>query len=342
MWETESESEQRPYDGKCVSCGYVNPPGSSWCHRCGAGWLDRAEQPVVHARGGPAEPRDGLPQCGHVDPVEGCPWCRRGVQVHAKPANAPARRQDATSGRQRAGARVASEEWRRRRPASVVARALTGTAIIASIFAVGAVVLLTSGGTAERTSSGSRTPVKPITKHRSAAASALAERHTSTTRSLLALAPTRSASAPAERQTTTTRSLIASAPTTTGSQPAARQTTTAGSPATPAPTAALEAYWQSVKRHEFADAYAQLLPGALNLSEAQFVASEKEIKIQDASFSASVTSRTSTRATVVVRSLITRDQRYGCQTWSGSYELIETGGRWRIDRAAIAPQPCVD
>ncbi|MGO9899867.1 MAG: hypothetical protein ACLP0J_09285 [Solirubrobacteraceae bacterium] len=123
---------------------------------------------------------------------------------------------------------------------------------------------------------------------------------------------------------------------------AERQTTTTRSPTASAPSAALDAYWQNVKQHAFADAYAQLLPGSLSITEAQFVASEKQIRIQGASFRASVTSRTSSRATVVVGSLITRDQRYGCQTWSGSYGLIETAGRWRIARAAITPRPCVN
>jgi hypothetical protein len=235
-----------------VSCGYLNPPGSSWCHRCGAGWLDRTEQSVARARGGPDEP----------------------LSLR----------------------RAASEGWRRKRPASVAARALTGAAIVAWIFAVGAVVVLNSGASADRASRSSRTPAQEIKRGRSAAASALAE----------------------------------------------RQTPTTGSPTAPAPTTALDAYWRNVKRHAFADAYSRLLPGSLNLTEAQFVASEKQIKIQRASFRASVTSRTGSRATVLIGSLITRDQRYGCQTWSGSYELIETAGRWRIARAAITPRPCVN
>jgi len=289
-------------------------------------------------------PRDGTcVSCGHVEPVDGCASCRRGVQVDAKPASAPARRQDVTSGRQPAGlGRVASEEWRRKRPVSVAVRALTGAAIVVSAFAVGAVVVLNSGGNADRPTRGSRTPTGEIKRGRSAAASALAERQTTTTRPLLAFVPTATMSALAERQTTTTRPLLAPAPTATVSAVAERQTTTARSPTASAPTAALDAYWQNVKRHAFADAYSQLLPGTLNITAAQFVASEKQIKFQDASFRASVTSRTSSRATVVVGSLITRDQRYGCRTWSGSYELIETAGRWRIARAAITPRPCVN
>jgi hypothetical protein len=240
--------------------------------------------------------------------------------VDAKLASAPARRQDVTGGRQRARLRrVASEEWRRKRPASVAGRALTGAAIVASIFAVGAVVVLNGGGSAYRATRGSRMPAPEIKRGRSAPASALPE-----------------------RQTTTARSLVAPAPTATVSALAGRQTTTTGSPTAPAPTAVLDAYWQNVKRHAFADAYSQLLPGSLNITEAEFVASEKQIKIQGASFRASVTSRTSSRATVVVGSLITRDQRYGCQMWSGSYGLIETAGRWRIARAAITPRSCVN
>ena len=303
-----------------MSCGYLNPPGSSWCHRCGAGWLDRTEQPVDRVLGGPAELLGGLPPCGHAHPVESCASCRRAVAVDANLASAPARRRDVASGRQRAGLRrVASEEWRRKRPASVAVRAVTGAAIVLSAFSVSAIIVLNGGGSADRATRSSQTPAQEIKRGRSAAASVLAA-----------------------RRSTTTRSRVAAAPTATVSALAARQTTTTGSPAASAPTAALDAYWQNVKRHAFADAYSQLLPGSLNITEAQFVASEKQIKIQGASFRASVTSRTSSRATVVVGSLITRDQRYGCQIWSGSYGLIETAGRWRIARAAITPRPCVN
>ncbi len=185
-------------------------------------------------------------------------------------------------------------------------------------------------------------PAQEMQRGRSAAVSALAERQTSTTRSLLAPVSTAAVSALVERQTSTTRSLVAPVSTAPVRALAERQTTTTGSSAAPAPTAALDAYWQNVKRHAFADAYAQLLPGSLNITEAQFVASERQIKIQGASFRASLTSRASSRATVVVGSLITRDRRYGCQTWSGSYGLIETAGRWRIARAAITPRPGVN
>ncbi len=324
MWD--SESERRRRDGTCVSCGYLNPPGSSWCHRCGAGWLDRTEeQPVVRAPDS-AEPLSGPLRCRHVDPSEG---------------------------------------WRRKRPASVAARALTGAAIVAWIFAVGAVVVLNSGGSAGRATRDSRTPAQKLSRGRSAAVSALAERQTVTTRSPVAPASTatvsghterrstttRSPVAPAstatvsgltERRSTTTRSLVAPTPTAPVSALAENQTATARPPTASAPTAALDAYWQNVKRHAFADAYAQLQPGTLNITEAQFVASEKQIKIQNASFRASVTAQTSSRATVAVGSLITHDQRYGCQTWSGSYELIETAGRWRTVRAPIPPRPCVN
>ncbi len=240
--------------------------------------------------------------------------------MDANLARAPARRRDVASGRRRAGRRrVASEESRRKRPANFAVRALTGAAIVFSAFAVSAIIVRNGGGSADRATRSSQTPAQKIKRGRSVAPSALAG-----------------------SQTTTTRSRVAPGPTATVSALTAHQTRTAGSPTASAPTAALDAYWHNVKRHAFADAYAQLLPGSLNITEAQFVASEKQIKIQGASFRASVLSRTNSRATVVVGSLITRDQRYGCQTWSGSYGLIETAGRWRIARAAITPRPCVN
>ncbi|TML78158.1 MAG: toll/interleukin-1 receptor domain-containing protein [Actinobacteria bacterium] len=45
-------------------------------------------------------------------------------------------------------------------------------------------------------------------------------------------------------------------------------------------------------------------------------------------------------AVVKVTSLITRDEKVGCQTWSGAYQLRNQGGHWLIERAGIKPHPC--
>ncbi len=149
-WETDPEHRR---DGTCLSCGYLNPPGSSWCHRCGAGWLDRTAQPIAQEHAAPGERLGRTPRCGHINLVEGCASCRAGVPGNAKPASVPARRQKMTNRNQPARLRRASSErWPRKPLRSVAARALTGAAIVvgAWLFALGVVIGLSGGGSAER------------------------------------------------------------------------------------------------------------------------------------------------------------------------------------------------
>jgi hypothetical protein len=45
-------------------------------------------------------------------------------------------------------------------------------------------------------------------------------------------------------------------------------------------------------------------------------------------------------ARVRVVRLVTIDQRFGCRTWHGSYQVVRRGGRWLAARADIKPRPC--
>ena len=102
MWET--ESPRRARDGThCVSCGYPRTPGSSWCPRCGAGWLDRIEAPAAHASGDSAEPRTNGLCCEHSELVVGCASCGRGVHVDAEPASAPTSQENLRNGAHQPG-----------------------------------------------------------------------------------------------------------------------------------------------------------------------------------------------------------------------------------------------
>jgi hypothetical protein len=65
------------------------------------------------------------------------------------------------------------------------------------------------------------------------------------------------------------------------------------------------AYWARISAHDFSAAFDYLAPGALDSSEAQWIAGEKQSRIENASFSGRVTSRDGGQATVAVQSLIT-------------------------------------
>lgn len=106
------------------------------------------------------------------------------------------------------------------------------------------------------------------------------------------------------------------------------------------PLAAVRSYWDAIDAHDFAAAYRELAPGALSLSEAQFVGQENRAAISSASFSGTVFSNNGGSAAVDVTSLITKDAQFGCRSWSGSYQLVNQSGQWFIQRASISPRAC--
>ncbi len=106
------------------------------------------------------------------------------------------------------------------------------------------------------------------------------------------------------------------------------------------PMQALDSYWAEIQAHHFSEAYGYLASGSAGLSEARFVASEREAKIKKVQFDGEVTSDSGSSATVTVVSLLTHDAKYGCRTWSGSYKMTEAGEGWRIERAALTPRAC--
>jgi hypothetical protein len=133
--------------------------------------------------------------------------------------------------------------------------------------------------------------------------------------------------------------------TSTGSstETAATSTTTGTTTATAAPEgslAAVSSYWREIDRHDFAGAYSLLVPGAVPQTEAEWAAAEQRNGIESAKFDGRTLTNTATGSTVEVLSLITRDMRFGCRSWTGTYQMVSRGGRWLIARADITPAPC--
>ena len=106
------------------------------------------------------------------------------------------------------------------------------------------------------------------------------------------------------------------------------------------PLAAVKSYWSSISNRDYSSAYSYLASRAVNLTDAQFVAQEQQAGIQSVSFNGHVTGQNGETATVAVDSLMTKDEQFGCRTWSGSYDLVEQSGQWLIARASIAPRAC--
>ena len=147
----------------------------------------------------------------------------------------------------------------------------------------------------------------------------------------------------------TTREEAEGSPSTTGSSSTAPQgasgastasSATASSGAT-APLDAVNRYWADIRAHDFAGAYWYLVPGSIELTESQFVASEREAGIRSVQFHGEMTPHSGSSATIEIVSLVTHDARFGCRTWTGSYAMTITGGGgWRIARANLSPESC--
>jgi hypothetical protein len=106
------------------------------------------------------------------------------------------------------------------------------------------------------------------------------------------------------------------------------------------PLGIVRSYWNSISGHNFAAAYADLVPGGIGLTRDQFVSAEQGYGIQSVQFSGHVASHNASAATVAVDSLSTTDRQYGCRTWSGSYQVVQQEGEWLIQHANLAPQSC--
>jgi hypothetical protein len=107
------------------------------------------------------------------------------------------------------------------------------------------------------------------------------------------------------------------------------------------PLGTVAAYWRDIARHAFASAYEQLVPGSVDMTAGQFTEYEHSVGVTAVVFRGhALRSVSRTTASVAVDRLVTHDLRFGCQTWSGSYELRRAGGRWRIARAAIVRYGC--
>lgn len=104
--------------------------------------------------------------------------------------------------------------------------------------------------------------------------------------------------------------------------------------------AALSNYWRDIDQHNFARAYSLLAPGTVPQTEAEWATTEEQTGIESATFNGRTLNNTAGGAAVQVLSLITRDVRFGCRSWTGTYLMVSRGGRWLIARADITPAPC--
>jgi hypothetical protein len=132
--------------------------------------------------------------------------------------------------------------------------------------------------------------------------------------------------------TTTTTTSTSSAASSSSSSSSGGASTVSG------PLAAVDDYWNDISDGEFADAWSYLAPGVS--TESAFVTGEEEVGITSAVFEGYLVSSSATSATVGVSSLQTIDHKYGCRTWSGTYQMVFEENEWLIARADITPSAC--
>jgi hypothetical protein len=101
----------------------------------------------------------------------------------------------------------------------------------------------------------------------------------------------------------------------------------------------VDAYWAAIRRRDFEAAYGYLVPGSAG-SRSGFVASERQQGIQSVSFRGRLAGSSRSSADVEVVSLVTHDRKFGCRTWSGSYDLVGHEGGWLIKRADLTIRSC--
>jgi hypothetical protein len=146
----------------------------------------------------------------------------------------------------------------------------------------------------------------------------------------------------ANETATTPASNIATTPASASeTSPTSTETATTSSTTNQPPLETLERYWDDVGAHNYTGAYSHLAPGASGLSESEFISSEQRAGIQHVEFHGQLgESSGSGSATINVVSLVTHDEQFGCRVWSGSYQMTEESGSWRIEKAALTPRPC--
>lgn len=111
---------------------------------------------------------------------------------------------------------------------------------------------------------------------------------------------------------------------------------------------ALDNYWEDIEQHAYGAAFGFYSPGALDITEAQFISEQERAATKSVAFDGTVTASTKaldepnrSYATVAVNSLVTHDAQHGCRRWSGTYTmLLEESGLWHIQQAALSAHPC--
>jgi hypothetical protein len=126
--------------------------------------------------------------------------------------------------------------------------------------------------------------------------------------------------------------------TTPDPQPAAAPTL---SPATKVERA-VKRHWRYIESGDYYAAFDLLSPSLQSTSggAANWVSGHVQDHITSVDVEVEARDVMSTTAVADIITLRTRARATGCKVWSGYYQMVKAGGRWRIDKAKLTPAPC--
>ncbi len=135
---------------------------------------------------------------------------------------------------------------------------------------------------------------------------------------------------------TTTETVTQTEPTPSTTAPS---TSPAGASEAETPVAALDGYWSDIENKEYSGAWAHETSHTGG-EEAHWVHEEEGNGVSRVKYEFAQGSISGDEATVNVVHLVTHDQTYGCRYWTGSYGMLNEGGKWLISSANIEPHSC--
>ncbi|WP_231379383.1 nuclear transport factor 2 family protein [Candidatus Solirubrobacter pratensis] len=105
---------------------------------------------------------------------------------------------------------------------------------------------------------------------------------------------------------------------------------------------AVRRHWRYIESGDYDAAFDLLAPSlqASSGGQASWVAQHEKDNLLSVDVSVTARDVSGSTAIVDVDTLRTDAEVTGCKDWSGYYEMVKTGGRWKIAKAKLAPSSC--
>jgi hypothetical protein len=126
----------------------------------------------------------------------------------------------------------------------------------------------------------------------------------------------------------------------TSSEAAAQSSAPGNQSQTESPLGAVNEHWRDIQTGDYRGAWADE-SSSLRGEESSWVHGQEAAGIESIDYRFKEGSQSGERANVHIEELRTVSRQNGCQRWSGTYGLIDEGGRWQIaDASSLQSHPC--